>query len=175
MPARHNGVVSTPTPRRTFPTWVLVVVAVVVVLPLGWWLTRSGQDTAAAPSPVLTASASSPAMTSIPPSAPTDTTGTATPDSGLATISESALPVQARRTLDLIRAGGPYPYSQDGVVFQNRERLLPHQPSGYYHEYTAREPGSSGRGPWRLVTGKVGEVFWTSDHYSSFQQVKEGT
>ena len=115
-------------------------------------------------------------MTPGPPSATTEPTGTAaTPDSGLPTIRESALPVAARQTLDLIRAGGPYPYSQDGVVFQNRERLLPPQPSGYYHEYTAREPGSSDRGPWRFVMGKVGEVFWTSDHYSSFQQVKEGT
>ena len=55
-------------------------------------------------------------------------------------------PAEARHTLDLIAAGGPYPYSRDGVVFQNRERLLPRKTGGYYHEYTVPTPGEGDRG-----------------------------
>ncbi|MFI6828517.1 hypothetical protein ACIBG5_15535 [Kribbella sp. NPDC050241] len=33
----------------------------------------------------------------------------------------SSLPSQASDTLELIHSGGPFPYSQDGTVFQNRE------------------------------------------------------
>jgi ribonuclease T1 len=50
------------------------------------------------------------------------------------TICHSDLPSQAYHTLKLIAQGGPYPYSQDGSVFCNREDILPSQPSGYYHE-----------------------------------------
>ena len=45
----------------------------------------------------------------------------------------------------LIQRGGPYPYHQDGVVYQNLERQLPSEPRGYYHEYTVVTPGSSDR------------------------------
>ncbi|MCX6460804.1 MAG: hypothetical protein NTZ03_10910 [Actinobacteria bacterium] len=93
------------------------------------------------------------------------------PTTSLQTITVSELPPQAVETLKRIRSGGPFPYKQDGVVFQNRERILPKQANGYYHEYTVKKPGESDRGPWRLVTGQDGAVFWTSDHYSSFQEV----
>lgn len=95
----------------------------------------------------------------------------ATATTSLDTITVDELPPQAVKTLALIRAGGPFPYKQDGVSFQNRERILPKQPGGFYQEYTVKKPGSSDRGPWRLVTGKDGSVFWTSDHYSSFEEV----
>lgn len=49
-------------------------------------------------------------------------------------ICYGALPSQAYDTLDLIDSGGPFPYSQDGSVFQNREGVLPSQSTGYYHE-----------------------------------------
>ncbi|GAA4567312.1 hypothetical protein GCM10023100_15930 [Actinocorallia cavernae] len=55
-------------------------------------------------------------------------------------ICHSTLPPQADDTLDLIAKGGPYPYSQDGTVFSNREGVLPSQSSGYYHEYTVVTP-----------------------------------
>ena len=45
--------------------------------------------------------------------------------SGLPAINESALPAEARRTLALIRAGGPYSYRQDDKTFGNFERILP--------------------------------------------------
>ncbi|MFI6943763.1 ribonuclease domain-containing protein [Streptomyces sp. NPDC050418] len=87
-------------------------------------------------------------------------------------ICYSALPSQAHDTLDLIDAGGPYPYPQDGTVFQNREGLLPQQSSGYYHEYTVETPGSPDRGARRIVTGEEQEEdYYTADHYESFDLV----
>lgn len=75
------------------------------------------------------------------------------------------------KTLALIRQGGPYPHSQDGTVFQNRERQLPAQPRGYYREFTVRTPGLSHRGPRRIVTGGNPPVifYYTEDHYRSFR------
>lgn len=87
----------------------------------------------------------------------------------------SALPSQAHDTLDLIDEGGPFPYSQDGVVFQNRERLLPSQSTGYYHEYTVITPGSPTRGARRIITGRQWqEDYYTADHYTSFRRVDFG-
>ncbi|KPH98460.1 Ribonuclease T(1) [Actinobacteria bacterium OK074] len=87
-------------------------------------------------------------------------------------ICYSDLPSQAYDTLDLIASGGPFPYSQDGVVFQNREGVLPSQSSGYYHEYTVITPGSSTRGARRIVTGqKTDEDYYTSDHYVTFDLI----
>lgn len=85
------------------------------------------------------------------------------------------LPSQAYDTLDLIASGGPFPYSQDGVVFQNREGVLPSRSSGYYHEYTVITPGSSTRGARRVVTGKAYEEdYYTADHYASFDLIDFG-
>ncbi|MCW7941084.1 ribonuclease N [Streptomyces hygroscopicus] len=89
----------------------------------------------------------------------------------LATVKESELPAEARHTLVLIDKGGPYPYTQDGVVFGNFERRLPPHPRGYYHEYTVRMPGSRDRGARRIVTGQGGEIYYTDDHYNSFRAV----
>ncbi|WP_367319954.1 ribonuclease domain-containing protein [Streptomyces sp. HUAS ZL42] len=90
-------------------------------------------------------------------------------------ICYSDLPSQAYDTLDLIASNGPFPYSQDGSVFQNRERVLPTQPSGYYHEYTVKTPGSSTRGARRIVTGEeYREDYYTSDHYATFDLVDFG-
>ncbi len=87
----------------------------------------------------------------------------------------SALPSQAHDTLDLIEAGGPFPFDQDGTVFQNREGVLPSQSSGYYHEYTVITPGSDTRGARRIVTGdKAQEDYYTADHYESFDLVDHG-
>jgi len=80
----------------------------------------------------------------------------------------SNLPPEATETADLIEQGGPFPYPQDGTVFQNREDLLPDCATGYYHEYTVQTPGSPDRGARRIVTGDAGEHFYTDDHYASF-------
>ncbi len=90
-------------------------------------------------------------------------------------ICYSALPSQAHDTLDLIEQGGPYPFEQDGTVFQNREGILPGQSSGYYHEYTVITPGSDTRGARRIVTGERSqEDYYTADHYESFDLVDYG-
>ncbi|MFF2653277.1 ribonuclease domain-containing protein [Streptomyces sp. NPDC058045] len=90
-------------------------------------------------------------------------------------ICYSELPSQAHDTLDLIDQGGPFPYKQDGTVFQNREGVLPDQDTGYYHEYTVITPGSPTRGAKRIVTGERSqEDYYTSDHYATFDLVDFG-
>ncbi|MER8061116.1 MULTISPECIES: ribonuclease [unclassified Streptomyces] len=90
-------------------------------------------------------------------------------------ICQSALPSQADDTLDLIAQGGPYPYSQDGTVFSNREGVLPSQSSGYYHEYTVVTPGAPTRGTRRIITGEGSqEDYYTSDHYETFDLIDFG-
>lgn len=76
---------------------------------------------------------------------------------------------QLRETLRLIEAGGPFPYpKKDGTTFGNRENQLPRQPRGYYREYTVPTPGAPNRGARRVVRGKGGETYYTSDHYRTF-------
>jgi ribonuclease T1 len=102
---------------------------------------------------------------------PRTTTVSVTAPTGMRSVRISALPPEAQHTLQLIDAGGPFPYDQDGVVFQNREKLLPAKASGYYHEYTVVTPGSSDRGTRRVITGANGERYYTDDHYASFRWV----
>jgi ribonuclease T1 len=90
------------------------------------------------------------------------------------------LPKEGRDTLALIHKGGPYPYSKDGSVFSNRERILPKQPRGYYHEFTVKTPRSRDRGARRIICGgsaaksQAFEVcYYTDDHYASFKKIKE--
>jgi ribonuclease T1 len=73
--------------------------------------------------------------------------------------------------LTAIDQGDPLPYDEDGSTFQNREGLLPDQPLGYYREYTVETPGSPDRGARRLVIGNGGEVYYTFDHYASFERI----
>jgi ribonuclease T1 len=88
-------------------------------------------------------------------------------------IGSAALPPEARETLALIKAGGPFPYARDGTVFRNREGLLPARPRGYYREYTVRTPGARDRGARRIVAGRGGEYYYTRDHYRSFRRIRE--
>ena len=87
----------------------------------------------------------------------------------------SSLPPEATDTEELIEAGGPFPYPQDGTVFENRENLLPDCDTGYYHEYTVETPGSDDRGARRLIAGDANERFYTDDHYASFVLVDVGS
>ncbi len=100
---------------------------------------------------------------------------TPTPDT-LPAIPLAQLPVQGRVTHALILAGGPFPFEKDGVVFGNRERLLPLQRRGYWREYTVRTPGVRHRGARRIVCGgqlpRAPEVcYYSSDHYASFREI----
>jgi ribonuclease T1 len=91
--------------------------------------------------------------------------------SGLPTIAYTSLPAQAHETIRLIDQDGPFPYSKDGSIFQNRERLLPLRDRNYYREYTVETPGSRDRGARRIVAGNEGELYYTDDHYSSFKEI----
>lgn len=90
---------------------------------------------------------------------------------GLPVIAYDDLPREAHETIRLIERGGPFPYRQDGSTFQNRERLLPRKPGGYYREYTVETPGEDDRGARRIVAGEEGELYYTDDHYASFRRV----
>ena len=99
-----------------------------------------------------------------------------TPGSGTATVQASELPAQAVNTLQLVQQGGPFPYSKDGAVFGNRERLLPNNPRGYYREYTVKTVGTRDRGARRIVCGgrevKTPDTcYYTDDHYASFRRI----
>ena len=100
--------------------------------------------------------------------------GPATADD-VATVSVTELPVQGSQTYGLIRQGGPFPHEKDGVVFGNRERLLPPHQRGYYREYTVRTPGVSHRGTRRIVCGGQPKTpdacYYTADHYESFRRI----
>ncbi|WP_424918146.1 ribonuclease domain-containing protein [Streptomyces sp. wa1064] len=121
---------------------------------------------------VLLASGPVTAQAATPAAAPTAHSATALRAAAVGSVCYSALPSQAHDTLDLIEQGGPFPFEQDGTVFQNREGLLPGRSTGYYHEYTVITPGSDTRGARRIVTGEqVEEDYYTADHYASFDLV----
>ena len=88
-------------------------------------------------------------------------------------VAASELPAEARKTIALIRKGGPFPYRRDAVVFGNFEEKLPARARGYYREYTVRTPGAKDRGARRIVAGRGGELYYTDDHYTSFRRIKE--
>ena len=139
----------------------------------------SSAHTATSPSPpstLIATATSPPRSTTPPPTTARSTTPTLAEGCdavrGFDTVGVSDLPDEAIDTLDLIDADGPFPFDQDGAVFQNRERILPRQPRGYYHEYTVVTPGSDDRGARRIVTGDCGERFYTDDHYDSFRLIE---
>ncbi|WP_326577798.1 ribonuclease N1 [Actinacidiphila glaucinigra] len=88
------------------------------------------------------------------------------------TVAAGTLPAEARETLRLIDAGGPFPYAKDGTVFHNFEGILPSRPSDYYREYTVPTPGAPDRGARRIVAGAGGEIYYTDDHYKTFRAVR---
>lgn len=138
---------------------------------VGVYLAGNGEGTDAPTAPATQATATT-AASSTARGTPTTRAGTSTTGtSGLRTVRRSELPAEAQATLALIAKGGPYPYDRDGVVFENREGILPRKASGYYHEYTVETPGSDDRGARRIVTGKSGELFYTDDHYVSFREI----
>jgi ribonuclease T1 len=136
----------------------------------GWWL---GTTTGDSSPPPATTTVTVTVTDGGPPTIPTvpDISGT-DPESGLPWIAVTDLPPEARETLDLIESDGPFPYDRDGVVFQNREGILPDEERGYYHEYTVVTPGSDDRGARRIVTGANAERYYTDDHYDSFRRIR---
>jgi ribonuclease T1 len=97
-------------------------------------------------------------------------------DAAVPPVALASLPPEAQTTYQLIRRGGPFPYQKDGIVFGNRERLLPPKARGHYHEYTVQTPGAPDRGARRIVCGGTPPTspeacYYTADHYSSFRHI----
>ena len=88
-------------------------------------------------------------------------------------IEKKQLPKEVIETVALIKKGGPFPYHRDGVVFGNREKLLPARARGWYREYTVKTPGAKDRGARRIVAGQDGTLYYTDDHYRGFRRVLE--
>jgi ribonuclease T1 len=90
-------------------------------------------------------------------------------------ITVSELPRQGTETYERILKGGPFAHEKDGVVFGNRERLLPQKTRGYYREYTVTTPGARNRGTRRIVCGGQPKTpdtcYYTADHYASFRKI----
>jgi ribonuclease T1 len=99
-----------------------------------------------------------------------------TASDALPEVALAALPVEAQHVYGQIRSGGPFAYDRDGVVFGNREKLLPPRPHAYYHEYTVRTPGVKNRGARRLICGgpktAPDDCYYTDDHYQSFRRIR---
>jgi guanyl-specific ribonuclease Sa len=126
--------------------WLRLVV-VVVALAIGWygaWNQQQSRPHFPKPTPAL-AKATSPSPT--------------------------AGDVDIGSTLGRIRRGERLHFSHDGSTFENRERRLPQRPAGYYKEYVHPTPGVDGPGPQRIVAGKQGEIYYTPDHYRTFQRM----
>ncbi len=90
-----------------------------------------------------------------------------------ANASKAKVTPELQKTIDRIKSGGSNPHPNDGIVFKNREGLLPQRSQGYYREYVHPTPGVSGAGSQRVVVGSNGEIYYSQDHYKTF--VKLGT
>jgi len=93
-------------------------------------------------------------------------------------IALTQLPPQGQDMMKLIVAGGPFKYDKDGVVFGNRERILPAKDRGFYREYTVKTPGERTRGARRIVCGGLKPTvpdacYYTDDHYASFRKIAQ--
>ena len=92
-------------------------------------------------------------------------------------VQVAELPGAGRETYQLIRRGGPFAHDKDGMVFGNRERLLPANARGYYREYTVKTPGVRDRGARRIVCGGPARAphacYYTADHYANFRKIVE--
>jgi ribonuclease T1 len=146
----------------TGPRSLLGLVVALVAAGVVWW-TQGDPTTTTAPDPSTAASSRTPGTP--------DATARTDPGSGLAWVELADLPPEAADTLRLIDRGGPFRYHQDGDTFGNFEGLLPERQRGYYREYTVVTPGSPDRGARRIVAGVGGELYWTSDHYASFERI----
>jgi ribonuclease T1 len=163
-------------PNRAQPpsSMVRIVVGALLVLVvgglIGWSLRGASSSSTTAPS-------ASARATQAAGQRPTTTTTTKKPSkcvpiSGVDMVSVDKLPSQAIDTLQSIAAGPPYPFKKDGVVFQNRERILPKESKSYYHEFTVVTPGSSDRGAKRIIVGGCDERWYTEDHYATFRLIE---
>jgi len=163
--------------RRLGP---IIALALVVLLGVALRGRHAATATATATSTATPTAASTPAATATAPRTPS--TAGATSDNRLifrdVAVRDLGGRVAWRGDVDLrpvlarIQRGEKDAHRDDGTVFGNREHRLPERPRGWYREYVVRTPGLHGPGPQRLVVGKDGEAFYTSDHYATFTEVR---
>jgi len=152
-------------------TRLLATIVVVVVTALVWWIQGQGSPEAErAEDRATTSSSTSPSAPARAGSPGGEMPGA--DEHGIAYVALEELPPEAAETVALIDRGGPFPHpGKDGSTFGNFEGQLPDRPRGYYAEYTVETPGLDHRGARRIVAGDGGELFWTEDHYESFERV----
>ncbi len=89
---------------------------------------------------------------------------------------------EARSVVSAIKKNGPFAFSRDDIVFENREGILPAAKSGSgYREYTVITLGISDRGERRIITygptarqpSGYTQMYYTDDHYLSFWLIIE--
>ena len=84
----------------------------------------------------------------------------------------TSCPARRSRPLQLVAAGGPFPYERDGVTFQNREGLLPSSPRATTRSTPCTTPGEDDRAPGAsIVDGDYAVAYLTDDHYESFREL----
>ncbi len=165
---------ASPNVGSTGKVWLVVLSAILLVAAI--WLVNLGSNRATVDSGGGVATTSTTAS----PTTPFTTAATDVPlgeadgpprFSELDPILVTELPLEAIDTLDSIANGGPFDFDRDGLVFQNREGLLPDREEGHYREYTVITPGERTRGARRIVAGADGELYYTGDHYASFSEI----
>jgi guanyl-specific ribonuclease Sa len=98
----------------------------------------------------------------------------------LKAVGKPRLDAQIRKVVESFDRSGQPPKGvaqggrrgSDRAVFQNLERRLPAKPPGYYRESDVWPRTSGSRGAERLVLGRGGEVYYTSNHYKSFVRLR---
>ncbi len=83
------------------------------------------------------------------------------------------LPVEAKNVLLQIDSDVAFAHKKDGSIYRNRDGKLPERSLDYYREYTVPTPEITTRGSRRLVIGNEGEIYYTDDHYLTFQKIIE--
>jgi ribonuclease T1 len=153
--------------------WALSCMVVLSALLGGCGKQGSPNGTDAAASGASAASASS--ASEAPGQAAQGASGASAASGVLTTVTQAQLPAESAETLRLIKAGGPFPFGEDGVLFRNTAQLLPQHPRGYYHAYTVRTPGATDRGLRRIVCGgprkQTSDCYYTDDYYASFKRI----
>lgn len=70
----------------------------------------------------------------------------------------------------MIKNNIKYDYQHDGVVYENRESILPSNTT--YHEYVVPSESIKGPGHLRIVVGKNGSWYYTPDHFKTFMKFR---
>lgn len=151
------------------------LLALVLALLLGSWLRQDGAAPDTGESPTL------PIVTAATEGAQLDEDGvyTTRDDVALYLHSYGHLPSNFLTKAEAEKAGWPggslEPYRPGmcigGDRFGNREGLLPDAPGRTWYECDINTLGASSRGPERLVWSSDGLIYYTADHYESFEQL----